>query len=150
MAARNGVLKPQRPGRPSTFACSAIVHRMARPTEVRASMIQFDRWKTLAILAACLASLRRCCLLQGASGDLAIVPAEEAGGARARPQGRRHLLYELKVEDIKQDWLKTLREDARKRLLDAKIGHQARPAIVAGRSRCGRTSPRISMRRSRP
>jgi len=96
-------------------------------------MIQFPRWKTLAILAACLASILLAIPNFFAKEQVASWPRffphkQVALGLDLR--GGAHLLYEMKVEDIRQDWLKTVREDARKRLLDAKLGYQSRPAIV--------------------
>ena len=84
-------------------------------------MLQFSRWKIIAILASCLASLLFSLPNFFAKEQLASwpswVPRKQVSlGLDLR--GGAHLLYAMSVDDIRQDWLKSLREDARKRLLE--------------------------------
>ena len=40
-------------------------------------------------------------------------------------RGGAHLLLAMEVNDVRKDWLETLRDDARRRLREAKIGISA-------------------------
>ena len=91
-------------------------------------MLTFTRWKQIVILAIC------------AIGVLIILPnfvsrASLDKWPRFLPKqqlslgldlrGGAHLLLALEVNDVRKDWLDVLRDDARKRLRDAKIGVSA-------------------------
>ena len=91
-------------------------------------MLHFERWKIVAILVTCFI------------GFLFAIPnflSEETRAkmpgflpSRAMPlgldlQGGAHLLLAIDQNDIRNDWLTNLREDARRNLRDAKIGFSA-------------------------
>ncbi|MEQ1712412.1 MAG: protein translocase subunit SecD, partial [Hyphomicrobium sp.] len=100
-------------------------------------MLHFARWKVIAILVTCLASLIFAAPNFFAKETVASWPSmlpnkQLALGLDLR--GGAHLLLGMDVEELKTDWLKTLREDTRRTLLDlnktrdAKIGFS--PAVV--------------------
>jgi protein-export membrane protein SecD len=96
-------------------------------------MIHFSRYKTIAIMLACLVSLVFTLPNFFAKETVAAWPSwvpKKQVPLGLDLRGGAHLLYRMNAEDIRNDWLKTLRDDARKRLLDAKLGFQSRPAIV--------------------
>ena len=87
-------------------------------------MLHFSTWKQVAIILTCLL------------GVLLVIPnfvSKEtlATGPRWVPKtqltlgldlrGGAHLLLAMEVADVRKDWLNTLRDDARKRLREAKI-----------------------------
>jgi SecD/SecF fusion protein len=87
-------------------------------------MLHFSRWKQAAILLTCLLGL------------IVVLPSlvsqhtlDKWPGWLPRQkltlgldlQGGAHLLYRLEVDDVRKDWLETLRDDARQRLNEAKI-----------------------------
>jgi SecD/SecF fusion protein len=91
-------------------------------------MLTFTRWKQIAILAVCLL------------GVLVVLPNFFSHAALDRwppllpkkqlslgldLRGGAHMLLAMEVNDVRKDWLDTLRDDARKRLRDAKIGVSA-------------------------
>src|SRR5262249_2269461 len=88
-------------------------------------MLQFSTWKQVAIILICMA------------GVLLVIPnfiAKETLDAWPKwvprtqlnlgldLRGGAHLLLAMETADVRKDWLDTLRDDARKRLRDAKIG----------------------------
>ncbi len=87
-------------------------------------MLQFSRWKQVAIILIC---------LLGVLLDVPNFVSKEtlASWPRWIPKtqlnlgldlrGGAHLLLAMEVADVRKDWLNTLREDARKRLREAKI-----------------------------
>jgi protein-export SecD/SecF family membrane protein len=87
-------------------------------------MLHFSTWKQVAIIATCLLGL------------LLVVPNFLSKETLARwpswvpktqlnlgldLRGGAHLLLSMEVADVRKDWLNTLRDDARKRLREAKI-----------------------------
>ena len=60
-------------------------------------------------------------------------------------RGGAHLLLAMETAEVRKDWLDTLRDDARKRLRDAKIRLPA-SASPTTPCRCGSPSPRTPMR----
>lgn len=98
-------------------------------------MLFFGRWTTITILAVTI------------FGILAAIP--NLFGQKAMEswpsyipqrvvqlgldlQGGSHLLLEMNSEELKADWLETIRDDVRNALQDAKVRAQS-PAIVSGR-----------------
>src|SRR5215475_14610116 len=88
-------------------------------------MLQFSTWKQVAIILTCVV------------GILLVIPnffprevLEAWPKWVPRTQlnlgldlrGGAHLLLAMETADVRKDWLDTLRDDARKRLRDAKIG----------------------------
>jgi protein-export membrane protein SecD len=96
-------------------------------------MLHFSRWKTIAIVVTCLL------------GILATVPnflpqsvldqlpdfARNRIGLGLDLRGGAHLLTAMDMDELRKDWLVSLVADARKRLLEAKIG-SAGIGVVAG------------------
>ena len=91
-------------------------------------MLTFSRWKQIVILAVCLA------------GIIVILPNFFSRATLDRwprwfptkqlslgldLRGGAHLLLAMDVNDVRKDWLDTLRDDARRRLREAKIGISA-------------------------
>lgn len=91
-------------------------------------MLTFTRWKQITILAIC------------ALGLLLVMPnffpratVEKWPGWFPRKQlslgldlrGGAHLLLAMETNDVRKDWLDTLRDDARRRLREAKVGVSA-------------------------
>jgi len=91
-------------------------------------MLHFERWKIIAIMATCVVGL-----LFAAPNFFSKETVERWPGFiphRQMPlgldlQGGAHLLLALDTKEIRNDWLASLREDARKNLRDAKIGFSA-------------------------
>jgi len=88
-------------------------------------MLYVDRWKANAVALVCVLSLLLC--LPSFFSQQAVsrwpfwLPKKQLSlGLDLR--GGAHLLLALEVNDVRKDWLDQLREDARKRLRDAKIG----------------------------
>ena len=88
-------------------------------------MLQFSTWKQVAIILICVI------------GGLLVIPnffSRETVNSWPRwlphtqlnlgldLRGGAHLLLAMETADVRKDWLDTLRDDARKRLRDAKIG----------------------------
>ena len=87
-------------------------------------MLQFTPWKQATILVICLLGLLIVLPNFFSQQTLARwpvwVPKKQINlGLDLR--GGAHLLYAMEVNDVRKDWLDNLREDARKRLRDAKI-----------------------------
>lgn len=102
-------------------------------------MLHFARWKVIAILLTCLAAVLFALPNFFAKETVASWPSmlpkkQLALGLDLR--GGAHLLLGMDTEELKTDWLKTLREDARRTMLDlnksrdTKIGFS--PATIAG------------------
>lgn len=88
-------------------------------------MLQFSKFKILAIVAVCLAGVLVCLPNFFSKEDLDKLPSwvpqkQLALGLDLR--GGAHLLYELDSNEVRKDWLEGLRDDARRRLREAKIG----------------------------
>jgi len=91
-------------------------------------MLHFERWKIIAIVATCLAGL-----LFAAPNFFSKETVAQWPGFLPHRQmplgldlrGGAHLLLGLDSKEIRDDWLVSLREDARKNLRDAKIGFSA-------------------------
>jgi preprotein translocase subunit SecD len=91
-------------------------------------MLTFSRWKKITILAVCLVGfvLLLPTLFSKETVDKwpAWFPRKQLSlGLDLR--GGAHLLLSMEVNDVRKDWLDTLREDARRRLREAKIGVSA-------------------------
>lgn len=102
-------------------------------------MLHFARWKVIAILATCIASVLFALPNFVSKETLASWPsilpkAQMPLGLDLR--GGAHLLLGMDTDELRTDWLKTLREDARRTMLDlnknreAKIGFS--PATISG------------------
>ena len=98
-------------------------------------MLTFSRWKQIAILGICL--LGFLVVLPNFFSQQSLdkwprwVPKKHLGlGLDLR--GGAHLLYAMEVNDVRKDWLDSLRDDARRRLREAKIGISA--VGIAGNS----------------
>jgi preprotein translocase subunit SecD len=91
-------------------------------------MLQFSRLKILSVVAVCLVGLLIALPNVISKETLASWPnwmpqRQLALGLDLR--GGAHLLYELDSAEVRKDWLEGLRDDARRRLRDAKIGFSA-------------------------
>ena len=91
-------------------------------------MLTFSRWKQIVIVAICLAGL--IVVLPNFFSKSSLerwprwLPHKQLNlGLDLR--GGAHLLLAMDVNDVRKDWLDTLREDARRRLREAKIGISA-------------------------
>jgi SecD/SecF fusion protein len=91
-------------------------------------MLNFPRWKQAAIILTCLAGLF--VVLPNFLSEQALnrwpswLPKWQLSlGLDLR--GGAHLLYAMEVNDVRKDWLDALRDDARRRLKDAKISVSA-------------------------
>src|SRR5262245_38717256 len=91
-------------------------------------MLSFPRWKQLTIIGICLAGLYM--VLPNFISQQALnrwpgwLPKFQLSlGLDLR--GGAHLLYAMETNDVRKDWLTALRDDARQRLRDAKIGVSA-------------------------
>lgn len=91
-------------------------------------MLTFSRWKQIAILVACLLGLL--VVLPNFFSRSTLdrwprwIPAKQLNlGLDLR--GGAHLLLAMEVNDVRKDWLDALRDDARRRLREAKIGISA-------------------------
>jgi preprotein translocase subunit SecD len=91
-------------------------------------MLHFERWKIIAIVATVLAGVLFAAPNFFSKETVAQWPSFLP--KRQMPlgldlRGGAHLLLGLDAKEIRNDWLTTLREDARKNLRDAKIGFTA-------------------------
>jgi preprotein translocase subunit SecD len=98
-------------------------------------MLTFSRWKQIAIIGICV--LGFIIVLPNFFSQQTLdkwprwLPHSHLGlGLDLR--GGAHLLYAMQTEDVRKDWLDSLRDDARRRLREAKIGVSA--VGVAGNS----------------
>jgi len=87
-------------------------------------MMYFTRGKTLTILAICLAGLLACIPNFLSNETFKSLPswAQHRIGLGLDLRGGAHLLMAMDSDQLKKDWLTTLRDDARKNLREAKIG----------------------------
>jgi preprotein translocase subunit SecD len=88
-------------------------------------MLHFSTWKQVAVILTCLLGLLLVVPNFLSKETLAQwprwVPKTQLNlGLDLR--GGAHLLLSMETEEVRKDWLNTLRDDARKRLRDAKIG----------------------------
>jgi protein-export membrane protein SecD len=88
-------------------------------------MLQVTRWKTLGVLGLCLVALLFASpnffSKETVAGWPNWMPKKQVAlGLDLR--GGAHLLLELDSAEVRKDWLENLRDDARRRLRDAKIG----------------------------
>lgn len=88
-------------------------------------MLRITRWKIIAIVATCLASLvlsiPNFFSKETVDGWPNWLPKKQMSlGLDLR--GGAHLLLSMDVNEVRKDWLENLRDDARRRLRDAKIG----------------------------
>ena len=97
-------------------------------------MMYFTREKTIAILLACLLGVLWCVpsFLSDASFKALPSWAQHRIGLGLDLRGGAHLLMAMDSDQLKKDWLATLRDDARKNLRDAKIGFNG--IAVAGQA----------------
>ena len=91
-------------------------------------MLNFPRWKQAAILVICLAGLfvvlPNFLSQQTLNRWPSWLPKWQLSlGLDLR--GGAHLLYAMEINDVRKDWLDSLRDDARRRLRDAKIAVSA-------------------------
>jgi SecD/SecF fusion protein len=91
-------------------------------------MLQFPRWKVIAIILTCLAGFLIALPNVLSKSTLDSLPwflphHQMPLGLDLR--GGAHLLLAMDTDELRKDWLNTLREDARKQLRDAKIGFSA-------------------------
>jgi preprotein translocase subunit SecD len=88
-------------------------------------MLHFTRWKQIAIVLSVLVGIAFVVPSFFAKETVAnwpwFVPHQQISlGLDLR--GGAHLLLSMETADVRKDWLDTLRDDARRRLRDAKIG----------------------------
>ncbi len=102
-------------------------------------MLHFSRWKVISILAACVAAalfaLPNFFAKETVAGWPSFLPRKQlALGLDLR--GGAHLLLGMDTNELKTDWLKTLREDTRRTLLELNKGREQKiafsPATVTG------------------
>src|ERR1700741_245371 len=91
-------------------------------------MLQFTRWKQISILVTCLLGLLivlpNFVSSQALSRWPIFLPKKQLSlGLDLR--GGAHLLLAMDVNDVRQDWLDILRDDARKRLREVKVAVSA-------------------------
>jgi preprotein translocase subunit SecD len=91
-------------------------------------MLHFERWKIFAIVATCLAGLLFTLPNFFSKETVASWPSWVPH--RQMPlgldlRGGAHLLLAMDTAEVRKNWLTNLREDARKRLRDSKIGFSA-------------------------
>ena len=87
-------------------------------------MLHFSRWKIIATLLTCLAGVLFTLpnfFSKETVQSWPSVGAAPAAQSRPRPRGGAHLLLSMETEDVRKDWLETLRDDARNRLRNVKI-----------------------------
>lgn len=106
-------------------------------------MLHFERWKIIAIAAVCLAgivfAMPNLFSKQTVDGWPSWMPHRQLSlGLDLR--GGAHLLLAMDTQELKKDWLLTLRDDARKQLRDAKI-------VVAG---IGIVGDKVQVRIAKP
>lgn len=91
-------------------------------------MLQFTRWKIIAILLTCLAgflvALPNVFSKETVASWPSFMPKQQLR-LGLDLQGGAHLLLEMDQDEIKKDWMNNLRDDARKVLRDARIGFTA-------------------------
>jgi len=87
-------------------------------------MMYFTRGKTLSILAVCLFGMLACIPNFLSEATFKGLPTwmQHRIGLGLDLRGGAHLLMGMDTEQLKKDWLATLRDDARKTLREAKIG----------------------------
>lgn len=95
-------------------------------------MLQFSRWKIIAIALICVAGFITALPNFFTEKELeswpGFLPSKHLSlGLDLR--GGPHLLYEMDAQDLRKDWLQTIRDDTRKQLRDAKIGFKAIGAL---------------------
>lgn len=88
-------------------------------------MLHFSRWKVVAILMTCIAgfiiALPNFFPKATVASWPSFVPKKQLNlGLDLR--GGAHLLLEMDTNELRKDWLQTIREDVRKQLRDARIG----------------------------
>ncbi len=98
-------------------------------------MLQFSRWKIIAIALTCLAGLITALPNFFTEEQLkswpGFLPKNQLKlGLDLR--GGAHLLLSMDAKDLRKDWYGTIREDSRKSLRDAKIGFKAIGATPEG------------------
>src|SRR6476469_542896 len=88
-------------------------------------MLHFTRWKQIAIVLSVLVGIAFVVPSFFAKETVAnwpwFVPHQQIS-LRLDLRGGAHLLLSMETADVRKDWLDTLRDDARRRLRDAKIG----------------------------
>lgn len=87
-------------------------------------MLHFSRWKIVAVVATCLAGLLLALPNLFSRETVAAWPnwlPKRQINLGLDLRGGAHLLLAMDVNDVRRDWLETLREDARRRLREAKI-----------------------------
>lgn len=87
-------------------------------------MLYFTRWKIIAILATCLLGVLACIPNFMTKENFEKLPefAQNKIGLGLDLRGGAHMLMSMDTAEVRKNWLSTLRADARKSLLDAKIG----------------------------
>jgi preprotein translocase subunit SecD len=87
-------------------------------------MLHFSRWKTIVILFTCLLGLLGALpnLFDKKTIETWPRPFNRSVNLGLDLQGGAHFLVGLSVDDLKKDWLEGVRDDARKRLREARIG----------------------------
>ena len=90
-------------------------------------MMYFSRTKIVSILAVCLAGILACIPNFLSEDTYKSLPswAQHRIGLGLDLRGGAHLLMAMDTDQLRKDWLATLRDDARKNLRDAKIGFNA-------------------------
>jgi len=91
-------------------------------------MLQFTRWKQIAILVTCLLGLLIVLpnfMSQQALNRWPVFLPKKQLNLGLDLRGGAHLLLAMEVNDVRKDWLDTLRDDARRRLRESKIAVSA-------------------------
>ncbi|MFA5950466.1 MAG: protein translocase subunit SecD [Hyphomicrobium sp.] len=91
-------------------------------------MLHFEPWKIIAIVATCLAGLLFASPNFFAKETVAAWPSflpHQQIPLGLDLRGGAHLLLAMDTNDVRKDWLASLREDARRSLREAKIGFTA-------------------------
>ena len=91
-------------------------------------MLHFDRWKIISIIGTCLLGLL--IALPNFVSQERLAGWPDFMPKKQMPlgldlQGGAHLLLAMDTNELKKDWLLSLKDDARKQLRDAKIGFSA-------------------------
>ena len=87
-------------------------------------MLHFSRWKQIAIILTCLLGVLLVLPNFFSTESMAQWPSwvpKTQLNLGLDLRGGAHLLLSMETADVRKDWLETLRDDARKRLRDAKI-----------------------------
>jgi protein-export membrane protein SecD len=91
-------------------------------------MLHFDRWKIISIIGVCLLgmlfALPNFVSKERLAGWPDFMPKHQMP-LGLDLQGGAHLLLAMDTNELKKDWLLSLKDDARKQLRDAKIGFSA-------------------------